>query len=53
MSSLPLTFEGLELHTGFRMDLVVDRQVVVEVKALERVLPVHGAQLLTYLRFSG
>jgi GxxExxY protein len=49
----PLQFDGLTFDTGYRMDLVVDRAVVVEVKAVERVLPVHHAQLLTYLEFSG
>ena len=49
----PLAFDGLTFDTGYRMDLVVDRAVVVEVKAVERVLPVHHAQLLTYLKFPG
>jgi GxxExxY protein len=49
----PLEFDGLTFDNGYRMDLVVDRTVVVEVKAVERVLPVHHAQLLTYLELSG
>ena len=52
-AAAPLTFDGLTLDTGYRMDLVVDAAVVVEVKAVERVLPVHAAQLLTYMKFSG
>ena len=49
----PLRFQDLTLDTGYRMDLVVDRAVVVEIKAAERILPVHRAQLLTYLKLSG
>ena len=50
---LPLLYRGLRLDTGFRMDMVVDGLVVVEVKAVERLLPIHQAQLLTYLKLSG
>jgi GxxExxY protein len=50
---LPVIFEGLKIDTGLRLDMLVDKCVVVEVKAVETVLPVHKAQLLTYLRLSG
>ena len=50
---LPVRYKGLELDSGYRMDLVVEGVVVVEVKAIEAVLPVHEAQLMTYLRLSG
>jgi len=49
----PVEFEGLVLPTGLRLDLVVENRVVVEIKAVEVLLPVHKAQLLTYLRLSG
>ena len=49
---LPLTYRGQTLDCGFRIDLLVENQVVVEVKAVERFDKVHGAQLLTYLRQS-
>jgi len=49
---LPVTYKGVRLDCGYRMDLIVDRTVVVEVKALETLLPIHEAQLLTYLRLS-
>lgn len=49
---LPVRYEGLDLPCGYRLDLVVDHQVIVEVKAVERVLPIHEAQLMTYLRLS-
>ena len=50
---LPVTFDGVKLDCGYRMDLVVGGQVVVEVKSVEALLPIHEAQLLTYLRLSG
>jgi GxxExxY protein len=51
--ALPVSFKGLQLDCGYKIDLIVERQVVVELKAVERVLPVHEAQLLTYLKLSG
>ena len=50
--SVPLVYRGLELQHGYRIDLLVDDEVVVEVKTVEKLAPVHEAQLLTYLRFS-
>ena len=50
---LPITYKGLVLEPGYRIDLLVDDQVVVEIKAVEKILPIHEAQLLTYLRLSG
>jgi GxxExxY protein len=50
---LPVNFEGLKIDRGYRMDLVVENSVIVEVKSVEKVLPIHEAQLLTYLRLSG
>lgn len=49
---VPLVYRGVELQHGYRIDLLVDDEVVVEVKTVERLAPVHEAQLLTYLRFS-
>jgi GxxExxY protein len=49
---LPIVYKGLKLDCGYRLDLVVANAVVVEVKAVESLIPVHTAQLLTYLRFS-
>jgi GxxExxY protein len=45
-------YEGITIETGYRLDLLVDREVIVEVKSVESILPVHEAQLLTYLRLS-
>lgn len=48
--ALPVYYEGLELDGGYRIDLLVEDSVIVEVKSTEKVLPVHYAQLLSYLR---
>jgi GxxExxY protein len=50
---LPVSYKGLQLDCGYKIDLIVDDEVVVELKAIERILPVHEAQLLTYLKLSG
>jgi GxxExxY protein len=50
---LPLTYRGRHLDIGYRLDILVNGLVVVEVKAIERLQPVHSAQLLSYLRLSG
>jgi len=50
---LPIEFEELQINSGLRLDMLVDNCLVVEVKAAEVVLPVHKAQLLTYLKLSG
>ena len=51
--NLPLAYKGINLDAGYVIDLVYDKRVVVELKAVERVLPVHEAQLLTYMRLTG
>lgn len=48
--AVPLEYDGMRLEVGFRVDLLVDGRVVVEVKAVEKVLPVHEAQVLTQLK---
>lgn len=50
---LPLTYKGLKLDCGYKLDVVVKGAVIVELKAIEQILPIHQAQLLTYLRLSG
>ena len=50
---LPVEYKGCRLDCGYRIDLLVDNRVVVELKSLERILPIHEAQLITYLRLSG
>ena len=50
---LPLEYKGVRLECGYRIDLLIAGLVVVEVKAVEAIAPVHEAQLLTYLRLGG
>jgi len=50
---LPVEYKGIKLDCGYRMDIVVEGKVVVEVKSLEKVLGIHEAQLLTYLKLTG
>jgi GxxExxY protein len=47
---LPVRYDDLVLDNGFRLDLLVDNKVVVEIKAIDKLLPVHMAQLLSYLK---
>ncbi len=51
--ALPVVYKSVKLDCGYRMDLVVDERLVVELKTVEKILPIHEAQLLTYLRLSG
>ena len=47
--TIPVYYKGLELETGLRCDLLVEKSLVVELKAVEKVLPIHEAQILTYM----
>jgi len=47
---IPLEYKGLRLKNGYRMDLLVDERVIVEVKSISALAPIHEAQLLTYMR---
>jgi GxxExxY protein len=49
---VPIRYDGLEVPNALRLDFVVENQIVVELKCIEKVLPVHHAQLLSYLRLS-
>ncbi len=51
--ALPVVYDGLRLENGFRMDLLVENLVVVELKSVEVLLEIHHMQLLTYLKLSG
>jgi GxxExxY protein len=51
--TLPVTYRGVRLDAGLRLDLVVGGRVIVELKAVETTQPVHEAQLLTYLKLTG
>jgi GxxExxY protein len=50
---LPVVYEGHKLEVGYRIDLIVEHRVVVEVKSVEALHPIHQAQLLSYMRLSG
>lgn len=50
---LQVIYKGADLNCGYRLDLLVDRRLIVEVKSVEHLLPVHAAQVITYLRLSG
>jgi GxxExxY protein len=50
---LPLVYRNMKTDCGYRLDLIVNREIVVELKSVERLLPLHEAQILTYLKLSG
>jgi GxxExxY protein len=50
---LPVIFDGVKIELGYRIDLVVENSVIVEVKSVDGIHPVHQAQLLSYMRLSG
>jgi GxxExxY protein len=51
--ALPVAYKGIRVDCGYRIDLLVEGQVIVELKAVARVEPIHEAQLLSYLKLSG
>jgi GxxExxY protein len=50
---LPVIYKAVRLDCGYRIDIVIERSVILELKTVERLMPIHEAQLLTYLRLSG
>jgi GxxExxY protein len=51
--ALPIEYKGVRLDCGYRLDVVVDDRIILELKACDSLLPIHEAQLLTYLRLTG
>ena len=51
--AIPIVYQGTHIEVGFRADLVVENLVIVEVKSVEAIAPVHKKQLLTHLRLAG
>lgn len=51
--AIPIEYKGVKLDCGYRADLLIDGRVLVELKAIESLLPIHEAQLLSYLRLGG
>ena len=50
---LPVIYDGMKINLGYRLDLLVEDSVIVELKAVNKITPVHEAQLLSYLKLSG
>ena len=50
---IPVVYDGVSVEAGYRADILVDDEVIVEVKAVSKLLPIHEAQLLSYLRLAG
>jgi len=51
--AIPVTWNGLKMEIGFRADLIVENKVIIELKSVEILAPVHSKQLLTYLKLTG
>ena len=51
--SLPLVYKGIRLEAGYRLDLLVNNKVIIEIKSVEALGEIHHKQLITYLRLSG
>ncbi len=51
--SLPVIYKGVHLDCGYRLDMLVEKLIIVELKTVEHIEPIHEAQLLTYLKLSG
>ena len=49
---LPIKYDGIKIDAGYRIDLLVEDQVIVELKTVEKIMPIHEAQLLSYLKMS-
>lgn len=50
---LPVQYKGFQLDCGYRIDILVDNKIILEIKSVETLLPIHEAQLMTYLKLSG
>ncbi|HSD61645.1 MAG TPA: GxxExxY protein [Burkholderiales bacterium] len=51
--ALPIEYKGLRIESGYRLDMMIERELAVELKAVEALLPIHTAQVLTYLKVAG
>lgn len=50
--ALPLVYKGIEVNNGYRLDLVIEDSVIIELKSVEKILEIHKAQLMSYLKLS-
>jgi len=51
--ALPVIYDGVTIDVGYRVDLIVEDCIIIELKTVEKILPIHEAQLLSYLKLSG
>ncbi len=51
--ALPVRYDGVQIDCGYRTDLLVERKIIIELKAVDKLAPIHEAQLLTYLKLAG
>ena len=51
--ALPVIYKSIRLECGYRLDIVIEKKIIIELKTVERLLPIHEAQLLTYMKPSG
>lgn len=51
--AVPVIYKGRRLNACYRPDLIVDRRIIIEIKSVEKLIPVHSSQLLTYMRLTG
>ncbi|HBG26742.1 MAG: GxxExxY protein [Planctomycetes bacterium GWF2_41_51] len=50
---LPVEYKGMKLDCGYRTDIIIENELVIELKTVDKILPIHEAQLLTYMKLSG
>ncbi|MEW6202525.1 MAG: GxxExxY protein [bacterium] len=50
---LPIIYRDVKLECGYRLDLVIEDEIIIELKSIEKILPIHNAQLISYLKLSG
>lgn len=50
---LPITYKNTTIDCGYRLDMIVENSIIIELKSIEQILPIHKSQLLSYLRLSG
>ncbi len=51
-SQLPVEYKGVHLNCGYRIDLLIEKKLIIELKVVEKVLPIHEAQILTYMKLA-
>ncbi|HSV26892.1 MAG TPA: GxxExxY protein [Sedimentisphaerales bacterium] len=52
-AAIPVAYKGVQIDCGYRADILVDSKVIIELKSVDRILPIHEAQLLTYMKLTG